>query len=279
MRLATVMENARPLVGVIDGDSWAPLGTDLRSALEAGSDLAALAAQARAAGRCRPLSALRLAPPVTDPATIVCLGLNYREHAKEGGRADPEYPWFFLRTARSLIGHGEAAVRPRVSTHFDYEAELAVVIGRPVPRHVRREDALDYVFGYSAFNDLSVRDYQRRTPQWTIGKNFDATGAFGPVLVTADELPRGASGLRIQGRLNGEVVQDGLTSDMIFPVDRTIELLAECMTLGPGDVIVMGTPSGVGQSRQPPLWLREGDRFEVEIEGVGTLANPIVGEA
>lgn len=134
------------------------------------------------------------------------------------------------------------------------------------------------MFGYNLFNDVSVRDFQRKTPQWTIGKNFDATGAFGPVLVTADELPRGASGLRIQGCLNGEVVQDANTEDMIFPVDRTIALLAECMTLGPGDVLVMGTPSGVGQSRQPQLWLRAGDHFEVEIERIGVLSNTVLAE-
>ncbi|KAF1073063.1 fumarylacetoacetate hydrolase family protein [Variovorax sp.] len=278
MRLATVKQAGRAVVGVIEGDDWISLGGDLRSALEQGLDLHAAAAIARQTGSRHSLGGLRLAPPVTDPVTVVCLGLNYRDHAKEGGRAEPEYPWFFLRSARSLMGGFEPAILPKVSTQFDFEAELAVVIARDVPRHVRREDALRYVFGYSCFNDLSVRDYQRRTPQWTIGKNFDATGAFGPVLVTADELPPGAAGLRIRGRLNGETVQDGNTSDMIFPVDRTIAILAECMTLAAGDVIVMGTPSGVGQSRRPPLWLRQGDRFEVEIEGIGVLTNYIHGE-
>lgn len=278
MRLATVIHDGRPLVGLVDGDDWISLGIGLRAALVQKLDLVSAAAAARASGPRRPLAGLRLAPPVPDAATIMCLGLNYRDHAKEGGRAEPDYPWFFLRSPRSLIGADDAAILPRVSSQLDFEAELAVVIGRNVPRHVRCEDALRYVFGYSAFNDFSLRDYQRRTPQWTVGKNFDATGSFGPVLVTADELPPGGQGLRIQGRLNGQIVQDASTSDMIFPVDRTIALLAECMTLGPGDVIVMGTPSGVGQSRQPPLWLRPGDRFEVEIEGIGVLANPIVAE-
>jgi 2-keto-4-pentenoate hydratase/2-oxohepta-3-ene-1,7-dioic acid hydratase in catechol pathway len=144
---------------------------------------------------------------------------------------------------------------------------------------VSQDDALELVFGYTCFNDLSVRDYQKKTPQWTIGKNFDGTGALGPVLVTDDELPAGAAGLRIQGRLNGEVVQDASTDDMIWGVAETIALLTECLTLEPGDVIAMGTPAGVGQARTPPLWLKDGDRFEVEIERIGTLSNPIRDEA
>lgn len=278
MRLATVIQNGRPLVGVVEGGRWFCLGTPLRAALEQGEDLVALSVAARRRDQGFPLEGLVLAPPVPDPVTIVCLGLNYRDHAKEGGRAEPDFPWFFLRTARSMVAHGQPILMPKASTQLDFEAEMAVIIGRTVPRHVRAEDALQYVFGYSLFNDVSVRDFQRKTPQWTIGKNFDATGAFGPVLVTADELPSGGAGLRIQGRLNDEVVQDANTSDMIFPVDQTIALLAECMTLGAGDVLVMGTPSGVGQSRQPPLWLKPGDRFEVEIECIGTLSNSVAKE-
>lgn len=278
MRLSTVIQEGRPLVGVVEGERWFSLGTGLRAALEAGTDLAALAASARRAGPGLAFHDLTQAPLVPDAVSIVCLGLNYRDHAREGGRAEPEYPWFFLRSARSLIAHGEFIQAPRVSSQLDFEAELAVVIGRTVPRHVREEEALRYVFGYSLFNDVSVRDYQKRTPQWTIGKNFDATGAFGPVLVTADALPPGAAGLRIQGRLNGERVQDASTDDMIFPVARTIALLSECMTLGPGDVLMMGTPSGVGQSRQPPRWLKPGDHFDVEVEGIGTLSNAVLAE-
>lgn len=153
------------------------------------------------------------------------------------------------------------------------------MIGTTVPRHVKRTDALRHVFGYSVFNDMSVRDFQKRTPQWTIGKNFDATGSFGPVVVTADELPPGATGLRIQSRLNGRVMQDANTSDMIFPVAETIELLAQCMTLEPGDAIIMGTPAGVGQARTPPVWMKVGDMIEIEIEGIGLLSNLIVAEA
>jgi len=167
---------------------------------------------------------------------------------------------------------------PAVSSKFDYEAELAVVIGKKVPRHTKEADALEYVFGYSCFNDMSVRDYQKRTPQWTIGKNFDGTGGLGPLLVTADEVPAGAAGLRIQGRLNGQVMQDANTSDMIFKVAETIALLAEVLTLEPGDVIAMGTPAGVGQARTPPVWMKAGDTYEVEIERIGTLSNPIASE-
>ena len=212
---------------------------------------------------------------VPDPGKTVCLGLNYFDHAKEGGRDKPDHPWFFFRGSSSLIGHGEPGIVPAVSSKFDYEAELAVVIGKKVPRHTKEVDALAFVFGYSCFNDMSVRDYQKRTPQWTIGKNFDGTGGLGPWLVTADELPAGAAGLRIRGRLNGQVMQDANTSDMIFKVAETIALLAEALTLEPGDVIAMGTPAGVGQARTPPVWMKAGDTYEVEIEGIGTLSNPI----
>jgi acylpyruvate hydrolase len=252
---------------------------DLCAALAADIPLAEAAEAARRGGSVPvPLSQLTLAPLVPEPGKVVCLGLNYFDHAKEGGRAKPEYPWFFLRAKSSLIGHGAAARVPKVSDKLDYEAELAVVIGRRVPRHVPQDRALSYVFGYSCFNDISVRDYQKRTPQWTIGKNFDATGAFGPVLVTADELPPGASGIDIRSRLNGEVMQNANTRDMIWGVAETISLLSDCLTLDPGDVIAMGTPAGVGQARTPPVWMKDGDRIEVEIDGIGTLANLICNE-
>jgi 2-keto-4-pentenoate hydratase/2-oxohepta-3-ene-1,7-dioic acid hydratase in catechol pathway len=278
MRFATTVQWDELRLGVVDGDDWINLGLELRAALEAGFDLAAAGRAALANGERLPLAAQTFAPTVPEPGKIVCLGLNYFDHAKEGGRDKPDYPWFFLRAKSSLVGHGRPALAPRVSTRFDYEAELAVVIGRSVPRHVKRQDALRHVLGYTCFNDMSVRDFQKRTPQWTIGKNFDGTGGFGPVLVTADELPPGASGLRICSRLNGRVMQDANTSDMIFPVDETIALLAECMTLEPGDVVVMGTPAGVGQARTPPVWMKPGDTIEVEIEKIGVLSNPIVAE-
>ena len=285
MKFTTYLHHGAPRLAVVDNDQLIDLNDalphvpdDLRKALQAGVDLNEAARQALAHGARQPLAAATLAPLVPEPGKIVCLGLNYYDHAKEGGRDKPDYPWFFFRGASSLIAHGDSGVVPSVSAKFDYEAELAVVIGRRVPRHTKEADALQYVFGYGCFNDMSVRDYQKRTPQWTIGKNFDGTGGFGPLLVSADDLPPGAVGLKIQGRLNGEVMQDANTSDMIFSVAETIALLAEVLTREPGDVIVMGTPAGVGQARTPPVWMKAGDRYEVEIERVGTLSNPIVDE-
>lgn len=284
MRFATTVQQGRPRLGVVDGNDWielaAPQAHDLRAALEAGVNLVSAGRAAIASGRRVPLAQQRFAPLVPEPGKVICLGLNYYDHAKEGGRTEkPDYPWFFYRGKSSLIGHGEPGIVPKVSFKLDYEAEMAVIIAKKVPRHTAKADALKYVFGYSCFNDMSVRDYQKRTGQWTIGKNFDGTGGFGPVLVTADELPPGATGLRIQSRLNGQVMQDANTSDMIFAVDETIALLAECMTLEPGDAIIMGTPAGVGQARTPPVWMKAGDTIEIEIEKVGVLKNPIAAEA
>lgn len=286
MRFTTFLLDGAPRLGLVDGDQVIDLNAaqpqvppSLRAALAAGVDLAAAAQAALKSDAPRlALASLTLAPLVPSPGKIICLGLNYYDHAKEGGREKPEYPWFFFRGESSLMGHGQPGWAPKASTKFDYEAEMALVIGRRVPRHTKQADALPYVFGYTCFNDMSVRDFQKRTPQWTIGKNFDATGGFGPVLVTADELPPGAKGLRLQGRLNGQVLQDASTSDMIFAVDETIQLLSEVLTLEPGDVIVMGTPAGVGQARTPPVWMKAGDTFEVEIERIGTLSNPIIAE-
>jgi 2-keto-4-pentenoate hydratase/2-oxohepta-3-ene-1,7-dioic acid hydratase in catechol pathway len=213
-------------------------------------------------------------PPIPNPGKIICLGLNYRDHADESGFSAPDYPAIFLRTATSLVAHRADLVRPLVSEQFDYEVELAVIIGETV-RNATAAAALPAVAGYSVFNDASVRDYQLRTGQWTIGKNFDGTGGFGPHLVTDDEVPPGAAGLRITSRLNGQVVQDANTSSMIFDVATTIAIVSECMTLEPGDVILMGTPSGVGLARTPQLWMRPGDVCECEIEAVGLLRNGI----
>lgn len=287
MQFTTFLHAGQPRLGLVDGDQVIDLNAaqpqvpaSLRAALEADIDLAAAAQAARDSDAPRlPLASLTLAPLVPEPGKIICLGLNYVDHAKEGNREKPDYPWFFYRGKSSLLAQGAAGVVPKVSSKFDYEAELAVVIGRTVPRHVGQANALQYVFGYSCFNDMSVRDYQKKTPQWTIGKNFDATGGLGPVLVTADELPAGATGLRIQCRLNGAVMQDANTSDMIFSVAETIDLLSQCMTLEAGDVIAMGTPAGVGQARTPPVWMKAGDTVEIDIERIGVLVNPIVNEA
>ena len=234
------------------------------------------AAQAPAAA-VRPLAGVHFLSVVPRPGKIVCLGLNYADHAKEGGHARPEYPSFFMRGATSMTGHNEPLIRPRASTKLDYEAELAVVVGKKA-RHLTKANALDCVAGYSCFNDGSIRDYQRKTNQWTIGKNFDDSGPFGPWLVTPDELPPGAAGLRIQSRLNGKVMQDANTKDFLWDVVESLCIITECMTLEPGDVIITGTPAGVGYARTPPVWMAPGDVCEIEIEGIGILSNPIADE-
>lgn len=285
MRFVTFEEGGKARFGAVMGGEIADLSgvaeapASLFDMLQGGeAALAAARSLAEKAPR-RPLEDAKLLPVLPRPGKIICLGLNYAEHAAEGGREKPDYPNFFMRGATTLVGHGAPVIRPRVSGQLDFEAELAAVIGRRVPRHVAKADALSHVAGYACFNDVSVRDYQRRTPQWTIGKNFDGTGPFGPAFVTADELPQGATGLRIESRLNGKVMQSANTRDMIFPVDETIMLLAQCLTLEPGDVLVMGTPAGVGFARTPPVWMKAGDTIDVEIEGVGLLSNPIVDEA
>jgi 2-keto-4-pentenoate hydratase/2-oxohepta-3-ene-1,7-dioic acid hydratase in catechol pathway len=220
------------------------------------------------------LNAVRLLPPVPVPPKILCVGLNYDDHLEESGLKKPSYPEIFARFATSLIAHRDPIIRPRESTTLDYEAELAVVIGKP-GRRIRREQALNHVAGYSLFNDATLRDFQLRTPQWTIGKNFDGTGSFGPWLVTPDAVPPGASGLRIQGRLNGRVMQDASTDKLIFSVQELIEMISVAMSLERGDVIITGTPGGVGAARKPPVYMQPGDVFEVEIEGLGVLTNPV----
>ncbi|MBB3258615.1 2-keto-4-pentenoate hydratase/2-oxohepta-3-ene-1,7-dioic acid hydratase in catechol pathway [Paraburkholderia bannensis] len=285
MKLVTFRSGDTTRLGVIDGDEVVDLNkadasvpSDLRAALKAGIDLNAAAQRAIASGEHRaPYASLDLAPVVPEPGKIVCLGHNFFDHAKEGGNLKPVYPLIFFRGASSLIGHEDPVIRPRVSEKLDYEAELMIVIGKRA-RHVKRENALDYVFGYACFNDVSVRDYQKRTSQWTIGKNFDGTGSFGPWLVTADDLPPGAEGLTLRLILNGQVMQQASTSDMIWGVAETIELLSECLTLEPGDVVAMGTPAGVGWAREPSVWLKHGDRVEVDIERVGRLQNTVQDE-
>ena len=214
---------------------------------------------------------------VPRPPKIICLGLNYADHAKEGGHAKPEYPSFFMRVGTSQVAHNEPIIRPRASSKLDYEAELAVIIGSRA-RHLTKANALSCVAGYACYNDGSVRDYQRKTNQWTIGKNFDATGGFGPWLVTPDELPAGCAGLRIQSRLNGKIMQDANTKDFLFDVVESLCIITECLTLEPGDVIITGTPAGVGYARTPPVWMAPGDICEIDIEGVGVLSNPIADE-
>ena len=224
------------------------------------------------------LASVQLLPVVPRPPKIICMGLNYADHAKEGGNARPEYPSFFLRAAVSQVAHLQNIVRPKVSSKLDFEAELAVIIGAHA-KHLTSSNALNCIAGYSCYNDGSIRDYQRKTNQWTIGKNFDATGGFGPWMVTPDELPAGAAGLRVQSRLNGKVMQDGNTADFLFDVVQALCIITECMSLEPGDVIITGTPAGVGYARTPPVFMVPGDVCEIDIEGVGVLRNGIVDES
>ena len=220
------------------------------------------------------LSKITLLPPVSDPEKIVCIGLNYRDHSAESGFKQPDFPTIFGRFNSSLIAHGAPMLRPEVSEQLDYEGELVAIIGTAA-RDVSEAEALKHVIGYSIFNDGSIRDYQFKAPQWTPGKNFDDTGAFGPWFVTADELPAGCVGLRLTTKLNGQVMQEASISDMVFSVAKLVSILSSFMTLKPGDVIVTGTPSGVGLARKPPLFMKDGDVCEVEIEKIGVLSNPI----
>ena len=215
-------------------------------------------------------------PPIPRPSKIFGIGLNYSS-ALPKDQPVPVYPTIFGRNATTLVGHNQPLIRPFLSEQLDYEGELAVIIGRP-GRHIPRESSLEHVAGYSIFNDASVRDYQTKTTQWTAGKNFDATGAFGPVLVTPDELPPGGRDLMVETRLNDEVVQRASTNEMIFDVSTLISLLSDFTTLEPGDVLVTGTPAGVGMHRHPKRFLHAGDVCEVEIAHIGSLRNPVSDE-
>jgi 2-keto-4-pentenoate hydratase/2-oxohepta-3-ene-1,7-dioic acid hydratase in catechol pathway len=230
-----------------------------------------------ATGHVVPRDAVKMLPPLRNPEKIICVGLNYRDHSAESGFKQPDYPTLFSRFNSTLTGDGAPIVRPRVSTQLDYEGELVAILGK-TGRNISAADALQYVIGYSIFNEASIRDYQFKSPQWTMGKNFDHTGAFGPYLVTADELPRGGKNLRLQTRLNGKIVQDASTNDMVFDVTTLVSIISEAMTLKSGDIIVTGTPSGVGAARKPPLWMQPGDVVDVEIERIGCLSNPIIEE-
>ena len=287
MRLMMFAKAKGAALGLVEGKSVidlaaveASLPKDLKTLIAVGSGMlhAVKAAAAKAPASAKlPLDGVKPALPIWPAGKIICVGLNYALHAKEGGHAIPSYPSFFLRVPTSLVAAGTPVIRPKSSVQLDYECELAIVIGKG-GRHIREERALEHVFGYTLFNDVSVRDFQRKTSQWTPGKNFDGTGPLGPWIVTADELPPGASGLRIMTRVNGEIMQDSNTTDMIFSTAKTIAYLAEFMTLEPGDVIATGTPSGVAHARKPPPWMKAGDQVEVEVEGIGVLANPIIDE-
>lgn len=216
-------------------------------------------------------------PPLRRSGKLLCIGLNYADHSAEGGFAVPDYPTVFARFNTSLVGHGQPLIKPRSSDQFDYEGEVVAVIGKS-GRHIPKASALDHVIGYSLFNDATVRDFQMRTPQWTIGKNFDGTGAFGPYLVTSDALPTGCAGTSLTTRLNGETVQSASTDSLVFNIATLVSILSEAMTLEAGDIIITGTPAGVGFARKPQLFMKAGDVCEVEATGLGVLSNPIADE-
>lgn len=282
MRLVSFERGGKPGFGVVVGDgivaaagqlSGRPGG--LRAALAAGAlpELARLASS-------KPdfaLTDVTFAPVIPDPAAkILCVGINYLPHIKEMGRERPDKPVLFTRFQDSLVGHGQPLLRPLESEQLDFEGELAVVIGKRA-RRVSKARALDFVAGYACFNDGSIRDFQRHSAQFTPGKNFHASGSFGPWLVTADEIPDPAK-LTLTTRLNGEIVQHESVGELCFDVPALIEYCSIWSQLEPGDVIVTGTPGGVGAGRKPPLWMKPGDTVEVEITGLGTLRNPVAAE-
>jgi len=281
MKFASFRISGSVTWGIIMGEEIADLGAvlrnrlpDLKSAIAADA-LHEVGAQVAQAPR-YPISAIEWLPVIPNPDKIICIGLNYETHRKETGRSEVEHPTIFARYANSQIGHLADIIRPRVSTDLDFEGELAVIVGKP-GRYVSKADALGHVAGYACYNDCSVRDFQRHTHQFTPGKNFPGTGAFGPWMVTPDEL--GDLGpLRLQTRVNGHVVQDARIEQMIFDVPRQLEYCSTFTRLEPGDVIASGTPGGVGAKRKPPLWLKPGDTVEVEIDKVGLLHNGVADE-
>jgi 2-keto-4-pentenoate hydratase/2-oxohepta-3-ene-1,7-dioic acid hydratase in catechol pathway len=247
----------------------------LRSALVAGV-LEKLGASAQGQPDTCTLAQIQYLPVITDPGKIICIGHNYEEHRVETERDKTENPTVFLRVADSQTGHLQPLLMPPESDHFDYEGEIAVVIGKG-GRRIARDQAWEHVAGYSAYNDGSVRDWQRHTTQFTPGKNFVGTGAFGPLLVTRGEIADGEE-LNLTTRLNGQVMQHATTAMMIFPIPRLIEYVSTFTTLAPGDVIVSGTPGGVGARRKPPVWMKEGDLVEIEVSKIGVLSNRVEKE-
>jgi 2-keto-4-pentenoate hydratase/2-oxohepta-3-ene-1,7-dioic acid hydratase in catechol pathway len=275
VRLVTYELDGAVACGVLAGDAIKPLAdASIKQVLERGPEYWS---QPSVAGDPLRLDDVRLLPPVPDPDKILCIGLNYRDHAEETGMPAPPVPIVFAKFRNSLVGPGDAIVLPEASDAVDYEAELAVVIGRPC-RNVDAAEAVDYVAGVTAFNDVSARDLQMQTSQWTMGKAIDTFAPCGPALVLMDEIDD-LQALRVQARVNGETVQDGTTASMIFTIAEIIAFISSVMTLEPGDIIATGTPAGVGFTRTPPLLISPDDLVEVEIENVGVLANPVVEHA
>lgn len=275
-----VSKDTVPRLGIVEGDAilspsagaWngaATLGGLLR---DGGID--GFAAIARAGERFE-TAEIDYLPPVFDPPRIFCIGVNYEEHRLETNRERANAPIIFMRLAQSQVGHNVPIARPSVSEKMDYEGEIAIVIGKG-GRNIAKEDALSHVFGYSAYNDVSIRDWQMHTQQWTPGKNFDGCGSFGPWLVTADEMPADRAEISIVTRLNGEVMQHGNGSEMIFSIEEQINYISTFTALLPGDVIATGTPGGVGVKRNPQVFMKPGDLVEIEVTGVGMLSNRII---
>lgn len=263
-----------PSFGRQDGETIVELATDATPSLKVALTDGSLASLRD--GATYTAADVVLLPVIPDPAKILCVGLNYAEHVKETGREQKEHPAIFVRYADSLVADGQPMVKPTVTQRFDYEGELAVIIGKPCHK-VSRADAMGYVAGYSAFNDGSARDWQRHNIQFTPGKTFPGTGGFGPALVTSDEIEN-LGALRVQTRLNGELVQDQPASDMIWDIPTVIEYISAFTPLAPGDVIATGTPGGVGDKRTPPLYMKAGDKIEVSVGVIGTLTNRIIDE-
>jgi 2-keto-4-pentenoate hydratase/2-oxohepta-3-ene-1,7-dioic acid hydratase in catechol pathway len=280
MRFVTFKTGSGLTWGLVEGAAILDLGAvigeaipDVRAALSVSPDILL---KAMPSARRYVDSEIELLPVIPNPGKVLCVGHNYETHRKETGREKTAYPSIFVRFTDSQVGHLQPLIRPRVSTMFDYEGELAVIIGK-AGRAISESDAMEYVAGYSCYNDASVRDWQWHTNQFTPGKTFPGTGAFGPWLVTREEVNDPAT-LRVTTRLNGTIVQDQPTADLIFPVPTLISYISTFTPLAAGDVIVTGTPGGVGAKRQPPLWLKPGDIVEVTIEGVGQLSNPVADE-
>lgn len=253
---------------------WPETGLTNRRLLTLGPEKMAELAKAAATLPGEPIANLRLGPPIPDPQKIICIGLNYHDHAKEVGAKPPPSPIFFAKFANSLVGPLDDLIPPRDENHVDYEAELAVVIGRP-GRYIKRADALSHVAGAMAFNDVSARDFQLANQLWTSGKAVDTFGPCGPALVTVDDLGD-LQDLSVKTRVNGDTVQNGTTAQMIFGIAELIEFLTRVMTLEPGDIIATGTPAGVARAHTPPRFLKPGDVVEVEIQGIGTLKNTVL---
>ena len=281
MKLASFSAAGRDTYGAVVEGGVVDLGRrlgdrypTLRAAI-AGDALARLAGEVVAAKPDFSLAQVTLLPPITDPDKIICAGRNYRAHAAEAGGAPPENPQVFLRLVNTLVAHGQPMVCPKISGDFDYEGELALIIGKP-GRHIAKADALSHIFGYTLFNDGSIRDIQFKH-SIAAGKNFHQTGGFGPWIVTADEIPD-PTRLHLATRLNGHEVQHTGIDDLIFDIPTLISYCSDWTPLVAGDVISTGTPEGVGFARKPPLWMKPGDFVEVEIGGIGVLRNPIVAE-